>query len=80
VRRTVALDVWVKGSDMRDRRRDRTKAIAVLALALVGFPIALVVGYRYFETFEGVLVGLLILAVAAFVAYELWWKTSPEDN
>jgi hypothetical protein len=65
---------------MTDRRQARTKAIAVLAIALVGFLIALVIGYRYFELFDGVVAGVIILTVAAFIAYELWWKKSPGDG
>ena len=65
---------------MGNRRRDRTKAVAVLAVALVGFLIALAIGYRYFELFDGVATGLIILAIAAFLAYELWWKSGEGDN
>lgn len=65
---------------MTDRGRDRTKAITVLAVAFVGFLIALVIGYRYFETLDGVVAGLIVLTVAAFIAYELWWKNSPGDG
>jgi Mn2+/Fe2+ NRAMP family transporter len=50
--------------------------VAVLAFAVVGFLIALLVGYRYFELFDGVVAGLIVLAAAAFIAYELWWKTN----
>ncbi len=65
---------------MTDRGRERTKAITVLAIALVGFLVALVIGYRYFALFDGVVAGVIILAVAAFIAYELWWKNSPGDG
>ncbi len=65
---------------MGDRGRNRTKAITVLAIALVGFLISLAIGYRYFELFDGVIAGLIILAVAAFIAYELWWKRSSGDS
>ena len=65
---------------MGDRGRDRTKAITVLAIALVGFLGALVIGYRYFELFDGVIAGLIILTVAAFIAYELWWKKNSSDR
>ena len=61
---------------MGERGRDRTKAVIVLAIASVGFLAALVIGYRYFELFDGVVAGAIILTIAAFVAYELWWKTS----
>jgi hypothetical protein len=65
---------------MTDRGRERTKAVTVLALALVAFVIALVIGYRYFALFDGVVAGFIILAVAAFIAYELWWKKSAGDR
>jgi hypothetical protein len=63
---------------MGDRGRDRTKAVTVLVIALLGFLIALVIGYRYFELFDGVVAGLVILTIAGFIAYELWWKTNSE--
>lgn len=65
---------------MGERRRDRAKAIAILIVALIGFLIALVIGYRYFELFDGVVAGLLVLAIAAFIAYELWWKTGSDET
>lgn len=65
---------------MGDRGRNRTKAIGVLAVPLLGFLLALVVGFRYFELFEGVVAGLIILAIAGFIAYELWWKRSAGDQ
>jgi type IV secretory pathway VirB2 component (pilin) len=66
----------VKELSRGSRGWNRTKAIAVLAFAVVGFLIALLVGYRYFELFDGVVAGLIVLAAAAFIAYELWWKTN----
>ena len=59
---------------MGNQARDRTMAIGVLAIALVGFLISLVVGFYFFELYVGVGAGLLILTVAGFIAYELWWK------
>jgi hypothetical protein len=70
----------MKELSMGNRGRDRARAIAVLAFAVVGFLIALLVGYRYFELFDGVVAGMIVIAVAAFIAYELWWKTNSGDT
>lgn len=63
---------------MSEKRRDRTKAVAVLVVGLVGFLLALVIGYNYFELLHGVAAGLIILAIVAFIAYELWWKSDTD--
>jgi hypothetical protein len=56
---------------MGDGGRDRTKVFMVLAVAFVGFLIALGIGYRLFELFDGVVAGLIILIIAAVIAYKL---------
>ena len=78
--KSAARNRSVRRPSMGNRGRDRTKAVTVLAIALVGFLIALVIGYRYFELFDGVVAGLIILTIAGFIAYELWWKTNSEDR
>lgn len=65
---------------MNEKRRDRGKAIGILGIALLGFLLALVVGYRYFEVANGVIAGMVILGVAAFAAYELWWKSDRDGT
>ena len=65
---------------MSEKRRDRTKAVAVLVAGLVGFLLALAIGYAYFELLHGVAAGLIILAIVAFVAYELWWKSETDGS
>lgn len=61
---------------MKGKRKDRTIAVGLLGLALLGFVGAIGFGYLFSEMWSGVGAGLLIAAVAGFFAYDLWWRNT----